>query len=98
MDLNDVSRRMPDCTEIDVLISPGSDRSGMEGFDEWRKRIIIKIRSPPLDGKANKEVESLVRQITGCRAEIIRGHMGRQKTIIIHGDHEAIMSSLRCVL
>ena len=94
MDLVDVSRIVADGMELDVLVSPRSDRSGTEGFDEWRKRLIIRVKAPPLDGKANKEVEALMKNVTGCRSEIIRGHLNRQKTVMIYGDGAIIFKAL----
>jgi len=94
MDLADVSRIVADGMELDVLVSPGSDRSGIEGFDEWRKRLVVRVRAPPSDGKANKEVEALMKRVTGCRSEIIRGHLNRQKTVMIYGDSVTISKVL----
>ncbi len=94
MKISDVSRRKDGRLELDVLVSPRSNRSGPEGFDEWRKRLIIRVKAPPLDGRANKEVEETIRGITGCQSEVTSGHLNRQKTVTIHGDPDAIISSL----
>ncbi|NLL95381.1 MAG: YggU family protein [Thermoplasmatales archaeon] len=72
-------------TEVDVSVSPGSDRPGMDGYDPWRRRIILRVAAPPADGKANAEVSELVSAITGFRSEIIRGRTSRQKTVFVHG-------------
>ena len=40
MKISDVSRIKGDSLEVDVLVSPRSNRSGPEGYDEWRKRLI----------------------------------------------------------
>jgi len=93
MDLADVSRVVAGGMELDILVSPGSDRSGIEGFDEWRRRLIVRVRAPPADGKANKEVEALMKEVTGCRSEIVRGHLNRQKTVMIYGDGVSISES-----
>lgn len=92
MDLKDVSRVVSGGLELDILVSPRSNRSGPEGYDEWRKRMIVRVKSPPLDGKANKEVEEMMKEITGCRSEIINGHLNRQKTVLISGDPKIIIS------
>ena len=65
MRIADVSRKKEGCLEVDVLVSPRSNRSGPEGFDQWRKRLILRVKAPPLDGRANKEVEETFSQITG---------------------------------
>lgn len=80
--------------EVNVMVSPNSDTQGTDGTNEWRKRLVIRVRSPPLDGKANKEAEEYIKKITGCTCEIIRGHMSRQKTVMVYGDPADIMRSL----
>ena len=95
MDVNDVSRRVPEGLEVELLVSPRSSRSGIEGIDPWRKRLIIRVKAPPLDGRANKEVEELFRKVTGFKSEVIRGQTSRQKTVLVHGDYDSILDSLR---
>lgn len=80
------------------MVSPRSGRSGPDGFDLWRKRLIVRVKAPPLDGKANREVEDLFSEMTGKRSEIKNGHMNRQKTVLIRGDHESIMGMLEMCL
>jgi uncharacterized protein (TIGR00251 family) len=95
MSIEDAVRIRGTGVEVDVLVSPRSDRSGMEGIDGWRKRLIVKVRSPPLDGKANKELEDVFSKVTGCPSLVISGHTSRQKTVFIEGDPEKILSKLR---
>ena len=80
--------------ELDILVSPRSNRSGLEGFDEWRKRAILRVKSPPLDGRANKEVESYFKDITGCKSSVTAGQTSHQKTVTIAGDPKAIIEAL----
>lgn len=95
MDVSDALREVNGGVEIDISVSPRSDRSGTEGVDEWRKRLNVRVKAPPLDGKANKEVESVFKTVTGCKCEIVRGHTSRQKTVFIHGNYDEILKSLR---
>ncbi|MDR0523796.1 MAG: DUF167 domain-containing protein [Candidatus Methanoplasma sp.] len=94
MDLRDVSRRTASGLEVDVLVSPRSDRSGPEGFDEWRRRLILRVRAPPLDGRANKEVEALMSELAGRPASVSSGSLSRQKTVLIRGDAAEIEARL----
>ncbi len=80
--------------ELDILVSPRSNRSGLEGFDEWRKRAILRVKSPPLDGRANKEVESYFKDITGCKSTVTAGMTSHQKTVTISGDPKATIEAL----
>ena len=95
MDVSEASRVADGGVEIDVTVSPRSDRSGTEGVDEWRKRLNVRVKAPPLDGRANKEIQELFRKVTGCRCEIVHGQTSRQKTVYIAGDPEKILESLR---
>ena len=95
MDVSDASRSVDGGLEVDISVSPRSDRSGTEGIDEWRKRLIVRVKAPPLDGRANKEVEELFRKVTGCKCEIVRGQTSRQKTVLVRGDPESVLESLR---
>ncbi len=94
MDLTETFREVSDGVEIDISVSPRSDRSGTEGIDKWRKRLTVRVKAPPLDGRANKEVESLFKDITGCKSTVIRGQTSRQKTVLIKGDPKVIIKKL----
>ena len=94
MRVEDVSRDKGDRLELDILVSPRSNRSGLEGFDEWRKRAILRVKSPPLDGRANKEVESYFKDITGCKTTVTAGMTSHQKTVTISGDPKDIIEVL----
>ena len=95
MPVNDAVRKKSGGAEVDVLVSPKAGRSGVEGYDKWRKRVIVKVISPPLEGKANKETEDVLKEITGSPASVIKGHTSRQKTLFIEGDADEIIERLR---
>jgi hypothetical protein len=94
MKVEDVSRVRNGCLELDILVSPRSNRSGLEGFDEWRKRAILRVKSPPLDGRANKEVEAYFKDITGFRSKVTAGQTSHQKTVTIEGDPKAVIDAI----
>jgi len=95
MPIEDVARVKDSGVEVDVIVSPRSGRSGIEGIDSWRNRLIVKVRSPPLDGKANREVEEVISAAAGSPSHVTSGHTNRQKTLRIEGDPAAIISKLR---
>lgn len=54
------------------------------GFDPWRKRIGIRVRSPARGGRANEEVVSTIAAFFGVRADQVRlraGARGSHKTV-----------------
>lgn len=95
MEIADVSRIVKDGVEVDLQVSPKSSRSGIEGIDPWRKRLIVRVKAPPLDGRANKEVEEVLSEISGCKSQVTAGQISRQKTATIYGDPEAICRKLK---
>ena len=94
MKVADVCRVREGCVEVDVSVSPRSNRSGPDGYDEWRRRMNVRVKAPPLDGRANREVAELFRDITGCRVEVTSGQTSRQKTVTVYGDPSAVLASL----
>jgi len=84
VDLSSYLRETSFGVEIDLVVSPSSPKSGVQGFDEWRKRLVVKVRAPPEKGEANEEVESLVAKLFQAKAEVVRGHTSRMKTVLIH--------------
>ena len=98
MNVRDASRQVSGGIEADIAVIPSSEVTGTKGMNEWRKRITVRVRSPPLGGKANREVIEFIEGITKCRAEIIRGHTGRQKTVMIYGNADEILKALEASL
>ncbi|MDN5357982.1 MAG: DUF167 domain-containing protein [Candidatus Methanomethylophilaceae archaeon] len=94
MQLSDVSRKTTGGLEVSLYVSPRSSVSGPDGFDEWRKRLIVRVKSPPLDGRANREVEDVISGMTGMRATVISGATDRRKTVLIEGDADVAMARL----
>jgi uncharacterized protein (TIGR00251 family) len=94
MDVHDASRSVKGGVEVRMIVTPNFGEQGVGGMNGWRKRLLIRVRSPPSDGRANREVEELMENMTGCRSEIIKGHTSRQKTVMIHGDPDDILRSL----
>ena len=90
----DAMRSRDGRTEVDITVSPRSSRSGIDGFDEWRKRIIVRVKAPPLEGRANREVADVFREVTGMKAEVVSGQTSHQKTVAVEGDMEAVLAAL----
>ncbi len=82
---------------MDILVSPRSGTSKVEGFDQWRQRVTVKVRAPPADGRANREIIDLFATLTGSEVGISHGAGGRMKTLRIAmemADLEALMERL----
>ena len=68
---------------IDVDISPNAKKNEIEGINKWRKRIIIKIKAQPTEGKANKEIIKFLKKTFKKDIKIVSGLTSSQKTILV---------------
>ena len=69
---------------VDIEVSTGSDRFEIGGYNSWRDRFEIKIKSLPIKGNANKEIIDEFSKITKKDVEITSGHKSRLKTLKIY--------------
>ncbi len=79
---------------MDIMVSTRSKRTALDGVDPWRERALIRVRSPPLDGRANKEIEGYLEELFGVAASIVRGHTARMKTVFIDLSVEEALQAL----
>lgn len=73
-----------------VLVVPNSKTAGVEGFDD-NGRLIIRVTSPPVKGKANDEVIRVLRKALRARVEIVSGHKSREKLVLIRDAEPSIV-------
>jgi len=67
-------------------IQPGSKQTEFAGLHG--ERLKMRIKAPPVDGKANAEIIRFLAEQFGVaksQIEIISGELGRQKTVQIYG-------------
>lgn len=69
---------------VDIEVSPKSKKFEIAGYNEWRERIEIRLKSPPLKGKANKEIINEFSKLTKKDVEIISGLKSQHKTLKIY--------------
>ncbi|MGF7119000.1 DUF167 family protein [Methanobacterium oryzae] len=69
---------------VDIEVSPKSKIFKITGYNEWRERIEIRLKSPPLKGKANKEIVNEFSKLTKSDVEIISGLKSHHKTLKIN--------------
>jgi hypothetical protein len=68
---------------VDLEVIPNASKFQIYGYNEWRNRLNVKIKSIPNKGKANKEIMNEFKKLTNCSVEIISGQKSHQKTIKI---------------
>ena len=81
----DCLREVGDDLLVNIEVSPASGKFGIPSYNEWRKRIEVKIRSPTQKGEANREIIREFSETFGRDVEIVSGQKSRQKTIRIQG-------------
>ena len=69
--------------KLRVHVIPNSKENRIEGYDEWRKAVIVKIRAPPSEGRANRELERFLSKFFGTEVRIISGEKSRDKIVLI---------------
>lgn len=75
---------------IGVLVKPKSKVVNIS-FDPITERFIVALKSPPMRGKANKELLDLLKGYLEelgyrlARLKIVRGHTSRNKIVLISG-------------
>jgi len=68
-----------------VHVQPNAKKNSVEGIDEWRGRIKIKVSAPPVGGKANRELTKFLSKLLGKEIVILRGETSREKELLIGG-------------
>jgi uncharacterized protein (TIGR00251 family) len=71
---------------ISIKVEPRSSKSGISGY--YGNALKVKLNSPPVEGKANKElIEVLAREfkISKKDIEIIRGEKSKNKIVRLNG-------------
>jgi uncharacterized protein (TIGR00251 family) len=71
---------------LHLRVQPNASRSGVAG--RYGTRLKIRLKSPPQDGKANRELIRFLSEALGIpksNLELVRGQTSRDKTVRITG-------------
>ncbi|TAL31692.1 MAG: DUF167 domain-containing protein [Alphaproteobacteria bacterium] len=85
---------------VNVRLTPGARHDGIAGVvdaGDGKKALKISVRSPPEDGKANKELLALLAQEWGLPKSafsLLSGDTNRQKVVLVAGDGQALFAQL----
>ena len=83
MSIKDESRRT---VSVKIKVEPRSSKSGIIGL--YGDALKVKLTSPPVDGKANKELVELLAKECGIpksAVEIVSGQSSKNKLVRITG-------------
>ena len=96
-----VIRKAGPSTAIDILVTTGSKGEEVSGFDEWRNRLIVRIKERPMEGKANAAVIRFFSELFGIPRRGVRitsGQKTNQKTLEVDREVEEVKAALQAVL
>jgi len=79
-------------TIIDIEVVANSSEFHIE-YNEWSKRIRLKITAPATKGQANKEILTYFKGIFGD-ATIIKGEHNKKKSIFVNSNLEEVSNKL----
>ena len=74
-----------DGTLILIYVQPKAKKNEIEGVDEWRGRLKVKVKAPPVEGKANREVVKFFSKLFNAEVEIVKGQTSREKDLLVRG-------------
>ncbi|AUN97901.1 YggU family protein [Bacteriovorax stolpii] len=83
--MNYLSPKNDQCL-LRIYVQPGASRNEISGLYGEPPRLKVKIKAPPVDGEANKEVLVFFAKLLGVsksRIELERGETSRQKDLLI---------------
>lgn len=98
MDPGAILREVEGGTEIDISVSPNSSRSGIEGIDPWRKRLVVRVNAIPKDGRANKELCDVLMKVFSVPVTVQRGQTSRTKTVMVPLDRESVLAVIEGIV
>ncbi|ENN96710.1 hypothetical protein J422_00671 [Methanocaldococcus villosus KIN24-T80] len=78
-------RECKDGVIVDIEVQPNANKNEIFGINEWRKRVMVKIKAPPVEGKANKEIIKFFRKLFNSDIEILSGTTSSKKSVLIKG-------------
>ena len=91
---------VPEGLLLSVRLQPGARKAGVEGIErlaDGTEVLKIKVTVPPEDGKANSALIGLLAKTWGLPKrdlELIAGHKSRNKTLLLHGEGDALRRNL----
>ena len=74
-----------------IHVQPGASKSEISGFYGEPERLKVRIKAPPMEGKANKQVVQFISTLIGVRKDLIhlmRGETSRQKDLYLEIDED----------
>lgn len=78
-----------------LYIQPGASKSEVSGLHG--ERLKIRIKAPPVEGEANRELINFIAQKLGLsrsKVRILRGETSRQKDLIVELEKKKVQEAM----
>jgi uncharacterized protein (TIGR00251 family) len=73
---------------IDVMVTPNASRPGLQGYNQWRRRLEFRVAAEAKRSKANSELVATVAELLDIPLRdvtIVRGERSHEKTVRVEG-------------
>ncbi|MFH1752286.1 MAG: DUF167 domain-containing protein [archaeon] len=81
-------------TLLNVRVITNSKNNQIKGFNDFTNTLEIKLKKIPVKGQANKELEKLLKKITGKPCKIVKGFKNKKKIVLIEEKKEVIFKKI----
>lgn len=84
-----------------LYIQPGASRDEVIGLHGDPVRLKVKIKSPPVEGKANKALITFIAKLLSIKksqVHLLRGDHSRQKDLLIEDATDEIVNKLKSLV
>ncbi|MCS3922210.1 uncharacterized protein (TIGR00251 family) [Methanococcus voltae PS] len=96
--LDEVVKEAVDGTYINIDVTTNARTNEIGKINEWRKRLEIRIKQQPIEGKANKAIIKFIKSELNLKTdvEIATGSTNSQKTLFFRDlDKNTVLSKLK---
>ncbi len=86
--MKDAVRQSRDGVILELEVSPGAKETSVRGYNQWRKRIEVRLSERAEKGRANDQLISFFSGLFGVSSrnvQIIAGQTSSKKSVIILG-------------
>ncbi|AGK60771.1 TIGR00251 family protein [Archaeoglobus sulfaticallidus PM70-1] len=96
MGFEEALKKDGDRTILSISVSANAKKTRIpHAYNEWRKAIEVRIKSPARDNKANREIISEMEKIFGVEVEILKGEKSSNKVIRVHLSYDRVVEILK---
>ncbi len=67
-----------------IIVRPGKKKNYVLGYDYDKQALIIEIKAPAEQNKANKELIKFLSKLMKKRVKIKSGHTSKLKILLVH--------------